>query len=113
MFALMCVMAVSVSLSSCSKDDNESLLYYRLAFAKYNGSPSESAYIDDTFKAALGVTSDEFTSYPGGDEKIKANCDKAAAQLNATTFKGSYIYEVSKYTSKGISVIYSWTSPSN
>ena len=114
LFALVCVLAVSVSFSSCSEDDdNETLLYYNLGFSKMNGNLTEAAYIDDTFKAALGVTTDEFTSYPGGDEKIKTNCDKAASQLNGMAFTGTYTYVVTKYTSKGISDIYSWTNPSN
>ena len=114
MFALVCVMAVSVSLSSCSSsNDDESLLYYSLGFSKMNGNYTESAFIDNTFKTALGVTTDEFTSYPGGDEKIKSNCATAASQLDNMAFEGSYTYQVSKYTSKGISVVYSWTSPSN
>ena len=114
LFALVCVLAVSVSFSSCSKDDdNETLLYYRLGFSKVNGNLTESAFIDDTFKAALGVTTDEFTSYPGGDEKIKANCGKAASQLNGMAFTGTYTYVVTKITSKGSSDIYSWTNPSN
>ena len=71
MFALVCVLAVSVSFSSCSKDD------------------------------------------PGGDEKIKSNCDKAASQLNNMAFEGSYTYVVTKFTSKGSSTVYSWTNPSN
>ena len=103
MFALVCVMAVSVSLSSCSSsNDDESLLYYKLGFSKMNGTLTE---------AALGVSSDEFTSYPGGDEKIKSNCDKAASQLNEMTLEGSYTYEVSKMTSKGVSAVYIWNSP--
>lgn len=114
LFALVCVLAVSVSFSSCSKDDdNETLLYYRLGFSQMKGDFTEAAFIDDTFKAALGVTTDEFTSYPGGDEKIKTNCDKAASQLNGMAFTGTYTYVVTKYTSKGISDIYSWTNPSN
>lgn len=114
MSALVCVLAVSVSFSSCSKDDdNETLLYYNLGFSKMNGNLTESALIDDTFKAALGVTTDEFTSYAGGDEKIKSNCDKAASQLNNMAFEGSYTYVVTKFTSKGSSTVYSWTNPSN
>ena len=114
MFALVCVMAFSVSFSSCSNDDdNENLLYYSLGFSKMNGNFTESAYIDDAFKAALGVTTDEFTSYPGGDEKIKSNCAKAASQLDKMAFEGSYTYVVSKITSKGSSVIYSWSNRSN
>ena len=112
MFALVCVMAVSVSFSSCSSsNDDETLLYYKLGFTKMNGTLTEAALIDDVFKAALGVSSDEFTSYPGGDEKIKSNCDKAASQLNEMTLEGSYTYEVSKITSKGVSAVYIWNSP--
>ncbi len=88
-------------------------MYYRLGFSKMNGNFTEPALIDDTFKAALGVTTDEFTSYPGGDEKIKTNCDKAASQLNGMAFTGTYTYVVTKITSKGASDIYSWTNPSN
>lgn len=114
MFALVCVMAVSVSFSSCSSsNDDETLLYYKLGFTKMNGTLTEAALIDDVFKAALGVSSDEFTSYPGGDEKIKANCGKAASQLNGMAFTGTYTYVVTKITSKGSSDIYSWTNPSN
>ncbi len=111
MFALVCVMAVSVSFSSCSSsDDDETLLYYKLGFTKMNGNPTEASLIDDAFKAALGVSSDEFKTYPGGDEKIKSNCDKAASQLKEMTFEGSYTYEVSKMTSKGVSAVYTWNS---
>lgn len=111
MFALVCVMAVSVSFSSCSSsNDDETLLNYKLGFTKMNGNPTEAALIDAAFKTALGVSSDEFKTYPGGDEKIKSNCDKAASQLNEMTFEGSYTYEVSKMTSKGVSAVYTWNS---
>ena len=114
LFALVCVLAVSVSFSSCSKDDDdETLLYYSLGFSQMDGNFTEMAVIDDAFKEALGVTTDTFTSYPGGDEKIKSNCDKAASKLNKMAFVGTYTYVVSKYTSKGISTVYSWTNPSN
>jgi hypothetical protein len=114
MFALVCAMVFSVSFSSCSKDDDdETLLYYSLGFSQMDGNFTEAAVIDDAFKEALGVTSDTFTSYPGGDEKIKSNCEKAASKLNKTAFTGSYTYAVSKYTSKGISTVYTWTNPSN
>ena len=114
MFALVCVLAVSVSFSSCSKDDdNETLLYYGLGFSKMDGNFTEMKVIDNTFKEALGVSTDEFTSYAGGDEKIKSNCDKAASKLNNMAFVGKYTYVVTKFTSKGSSTVYSWTNPSN
>ena len=71
---------------------------------------TQVAMIDNTFKKELGVTTNQFTDYPGGDEALKTKCEKAGAILNsqADQIKGTYVYTVSKYSSKGSTTIYSW-----
>lgn len=116
MFALVCVMAVSVSLVSCSSSDDEGTVTYNMGFdsVSYSGPDAsfsdEIAMIDNTFKKELGVTTNQFTDYPGGDEALKTKCEKAGAILNsqADQIKGTYVYSVSKYSSKGSTTIYSW-----
>ena len=115
-FALVCVMAVSVSLTSCSSSDDEGAVSYAMGFDSVSyGGPNgglleETSLIENTFKKELGVSSNEFQNYPGGDDVLKANCEKAGAILNSQSsqFIGTYVFSVNKYSGKGSSKIYTW-----
>ena len=110
LFAMVCVMAASVTLTACGSDDEETNVEYKLGFSSVKSSdPSEIAVIDNTFKSAIGVSTDTFT-YPAGEEKLKAACEQAAAQLANKAFSGEYTYTVDKISSKGISNFYKWSS---
>ena len=114
-FALVCVMAVSVSLASCSSSDDEGTVYYMMGFdsASYSGidiswMKEEWALIENTFMKELGVTTNTFENYPGGDDAVKSKCEQAATYLNTYEFVGSYVFVVSRASGKGTSTIYSW-----
>ena len=109
LFAMVCVMAASVTLTACGSDDDETNVQYSLGFSYTDGTYNEMTIIDDTFKSAIGVTSDSFT-YPAGEEKLKAACEQAAAQLANQAFTGKYTYVVSKFSNKGVSTFYQWSN---
>ena len=109
LFAMVCMMAVSVTLTACGSDDDETTIEYSLGFSSMNGDFTESAIIDDTFKAAIGVTTDTFT-YPAGEDKLRTACEQAARQLDNRAFTGEYTYVVSKFTNKGKSDFYKWSN---
>ena len=109
LFAMVCVMAASVTLTACGSDDEETNVEYNLGFSSVDGDLTEMAYIDDTFKSAIGVSTDTFT-YPAGEEKLKAACEQAAAQLANKAFSGKYTYLVRKFSSKGVSNFYQWSN---
>ena len=111
LFAMVCVMAASVSLTACGgDDDDETNVEYNLGFSSMKSSDlSEIADIDNTFKSAIGVSTDTFT-YPAGEEKLKAACEQAAAQLANKAFSGEYTYLVRKFSSKGVSDFYKWSN---
>ena len=107
LLALMCVF--TLVLTSCGSDDDETTIEYSLGFSSMNGDFTESAIIDDTFKAAIGVTTDTFT-YPAGEDKLRTACEQAARQLDNRAFTGEYTYVVSKFTNKGKSDFYKWSN---
>ena len=109
LFAMVCVMAASVTLTACGSDDEETNVEYNLGFSSVDGDLTEMAYIDNTFKSAIGVSTDTFT-YPAGEEKLKAACEQAAAQLANKAFSGKYTYLVRKFSSKGVSNFYQWSN---
>ena len=110
LFAMVCVMAASVTLTACGSDDEETNVEYSLSFSSMKTSDiTEMTYIDNTFKSAIGVSTDTFT-YPAGEEKLKAACEQAAAQLANRAFSGEYTYVVSKFSSKGASTFYQWSN---
>ena len=109
LFAMVCVMAASVTLTACGSDDEETNVEYNLGFSSVDGDFTEMADIDNTFKSAIGVSTDTFT-YPAGEEKLKAACEQAAAQLANEAFSGEYTYTVDKISSKGVSNFYKWSS---
>lgn len=110
LFAMVCVMAASVTLTACGSDDEETNVQYSLGFSSMKTSDlTEMTYIDDTFKSAIGVSTSPFT-YTAGEEKLKAACEQAAAQLANKAFSGEYTYVVSKFSSKGASTFYQWSN---
>ena len=109
LFAMVCVMAASVTLTACGSDDEETNVEYNLGFSSVDGDLTEMTYIDNTFKSAIGVSTDTFT-YPAGEEKLKAACEQAAAQLANKAFSGEYTYLVRKFSSKGVSNFYQWSN---
>ena len=113
-FALLCVMAVSVSLSSCSSSDDEGdVIYSKGITSMSSSSPSvleEMSLITSTFNTSLGVSEDTFRNYPGGDEAVISKCNSAAATLDTHTFAGSYTYTVQRVSGKGTSTIFTWNS---
>ena len=109
LFAMVCVMAASVTLTACGSDDEETNVEYNLGFSSVDGDFTEMTYIDNTFKSAIGVSTDTFT-YPAGEEKLKAACEQAAAQLANKAFSGKYTYLVRKFSSKGVSTFYQWSN---
>ena len=110
LFAMVCVMAASVTLTACGSDDEETNVKYNLGFTSVETSDfTEMADIDNTFKSAIGVNEDTFP-YPAGEEKLKAACEQAAAQLANKAFSGKYTYLVRKFSSKGVSTFYQWSN---
>ena len=109
LFAMVCVMAASVTLTACGSDDEETNVEYNLGFSWVDGDFTEMTYIDNTFKSAIGVNEDTFP-YPAGEEKLKAACEQAAAQLANKAFSGKYTYLVRKFSSKGVSTFYQWSN---
>ena len=110
LFAMVCVMAASVTLTACGgDDDDETNVEYNLGFSYMSGDLSEMTYIDNTFKSAIGVSEDTFT-YPAGEEKLKAACEQAAKQLDNKAFSGKYTYDVRKFSNKGVSTFYQWSN---
>ena len=118
MFALVCGIAMSVSLTSCSSSDDEETVSYAMGFdsVSYKGSDDglskETNLIENTFKKELGVSSNEFQNYPGGDAVLKTNCEKAGAILNsqADQFQGTSVFIVTKYSGKATTNIYTWAN---
>ena len=109
LFAMVCVMAASVTLTACGSDDEETNVEYNLGFSYMSGDLAEMTYIDNTYKSAIGVSEDTFT-YPAGEEKLKAACEQAAAQLANKAFSGEYTYAVRKFSNKGVSTFYQWSN---
>ena len=113
-FALLCVMAVSVSLSSCSSSDDEGDVIYSKGITSMSSSSSsvleEMSLITTTFNTSLGVSEDTFRNYPGGDEAVISKCNSAAATLDNYAFAGSYTYTVQRVSGKGTSTIFTWNS---
>ena len=122
-FTLVCVMAMSVSLSSCSKSsDDEGTVVYTMGFsqmeysgvsssgASLTGMTEEMSKISSTFMNQLGVSSETFQNYPGGDDAVISKCNSAAAILNSESFNGTYVYGVQRVSGKGQSTIFTWSS---
>ena len=113
-FTLVCVMAVSVSLSSCSKSDDEGDVIYSKGITSMSSSSlsslEEMNLIITTFNTSLGVSDDTFKNYPGGDEAVISKCNSAAASLDNRAFEGSYTYTVQRTSGKGTSTIFTWSS---
>ena len=112
-FTLVCVMAMSVSLSSCSKSDDEGDVIYSKGITSMQSGANvleEMSLITSTFNTSLGVSEDTFRNYPGGDDAVISKCNSAAASLDNYAFTGSYTYTVHRTSGKGTSTIFTWNS---
>ena len=111
--AVLCCAMVTCVCNSCTKDEAsntysmgfENVSYANLGKETMN---EEISVIDATFQKAiqqnLGVTvKNSSFYYEGGADKVKAACEKAAAELKEKTFKGHYVYVVSSTTT-----VYTW-----
>lgn len=109
-----CTMFAAVVCTSCTSDETANI--YSMGFDPfYTTDPStlkdETTLIETTFQNAiqqnLGVTitKSQF-KYDGGADKVKAVCEKAAAELATKTFTGHYVYSL---TNKSTTV-YRWSN---
>lgn len=102
MIALICMPFVW---TSCSDDEDKvTTVMYSMGFNKMNSSnPSEMGTIETVYQQALGVNSNNFTlsgSISECDNKVKSACKNAESNLKSKTFKGSYLFVVTNYTSQ-------------
>ena len=102
MIALICMPFVW---TSCSDDEDKvTTVMYSMGFNKMNSSnPSEMGTIETVYQQALGVNSNNFTlsgSISECDNKVKSACKNAERNLKSKTFKGSYLFVVTNYTSQ-------------
>ena len=111
--------AFVMSLFSCNKQPTVTTLAYHIGFQDLSvGTPSsmqEMDIIDNAFKTAfrqeLGVSvADTGFSYSGGDDKVKAACEKAAQTLKDVKFSNKYTYVVTREGTSGTVILYTWRS---
>ena len=115
--AVLCCAIVTNVCTSCSKDEASntySMGFYDYFYANTGKEPmkmnEEMSMIETTFLNAiqqnLGVTVKKSSFYyEGGEDKVKAACEKAGAELNEKTFNGHYVYVVSS-----TKTVYKWSN---
>lgn len=108
--AIFCCTMTAVSFTACSDDDDDeetTTTYYTYGFTEvHSTSFSEMGTIENVFKSALGVSETPFT-YSGGDAKVKAACETAAAKLDTMEITGTYTFVVNKHTGANV---YTWSN---
>ncbi len=100
MIALICMPFV---FASCSDDEEEVItVTYNMKFSDARGDMNELATIEGIYKQALGVNSTNFTMsgrIGECDSKVISACKNAENTLKSKTFKGSFLFVVTNYTS--------------
>lgn len=118
LFAMITIAAMSVTLTSCSDDDEPNgTILYAMGFGEFNVSGMDADFdlsdlttIEDAFKSALGVNDNTFSMTGKAkecDEKVKQACDQAVKSLEGTAWKGRYVYVVTNVNTS--SMVYSHT----
>lgn len=115
--AVLCCATLMSLFSACTKEEVIGDTTYNFGFDSYSSASNnflaDITLIDNTFKNAfkqeLGVTpGNGYFIYNGGDDKVKAACEKAAAVLKEKAIPGSFVYVVTKTNAKGTSTVYTW-----
>ena len=116
--AVLCCAAVMSLFTACNEKQSVGDTTYNYGFDSYSSTSSTfmediqtiSNAFKDAFIQELGVTpiNSSFV-YNGGDDKVKAACEKAAAVLKEKSIPGSFVFAVTKTDAKGAtSTIYTW-----
>ncbi len=100
--ALLAIIMLVGCFQSCSEETKDVTKEYTITYSEIKSSSTEELNtIDNTYKAQIGVTQDQFTlsgDTKSNDSKVKLACEKAQNILSSKTFKGYYVLKVTRGT---------------
>ena len=97
----MCILTITMTIVSCSDDDEKTDVWYALGFTEINtSSPDalrEMSEIEAAYKKALGITEVPFSKFgtiEECDQQVLNACQQAENALKDKKWKGTYVFEI-------------------
>ena len=105
----MCILAITMTVVSCSDDDEKTNVWYALGFTEINtSSPDalrEMGEIEAAYKKALGITESPFSKFGTVEEcnqQVLNACQQAENALKEKSWKGTYVFEITNANSEQV-----------
>lgn len=108
----MCILAITMTVVSCSDDDEKTNVWYALGFTEINtSSPDalrEMGEIEAAYKKALGITESPFSKFGTVEEcnqqVLERLASKAENALKEKSWKGTYVFEITNANSEQVNL---------
>ncbi len=105
----MCILTITMTIVSCSDDDEKTDVWYALGFTEINtSSPDalrEMSEIEAAYKKALGITEVPFSKFgtiEECDQQVLNACQQAENALKDKKWKGTYVFEITNANSEQV-----------
>lgn len=105
----MCILTITMTIVSCSDDDEKTDVWYALGFTEINtSSPDalrEMSEIEAAYKKALGITEVPFSKFgtiEEYDQQVLNACQQAENALKDKKWKGTYVFEITNANSEQV-----------
>lgn len=105
----MCILTITMTIVSCSDDDEKTDVWYALGFTEINtSSPDafrEMSEIEAAYKKVLGITEEPFSKFgtiEECDQQVLNACQQAENALKDQKRKGTYVFEITNANSEQV-----------